>query len=273
MAERHGKTSVAVAGICGKMGMETAAAIHGHPGLELSLGIERPDHPLCGQVMKVDSADAGTPPAEVRVTDASSAALEGLRVLVDFSSAQAAPGHAGLCASKGVAFVCGVTGMNESGMEALRLASEKVAVLYSPNMSAGINLLARLVGETARRMSQGYDVEIVETHHKAKLDVPSGTAAMLARRAARARGENDNAIQVSRAAGSGRRREGAIAIHSLRGGDVAGEHCVSFIGVGETLTLSHRAHGRMAFARGVPLAIEFVSRAGPGFYTMEDVLG
>lgn len=272
MAENVERVSVAVAGICGRMGMETAGAILEDPAIELSLGLERPGHPLAGRTLNLETGDGSGRVVVVPVVEVSSADLAGVRVIVDFSAAAVAADYAELCASSGIAYVGGVTGLSESEMNKLRAAGERVPVVYSPNMSAGVSLLNWLVGETARRIPGGYDIEIVESHHKAKVDVPSGTAAMLARRAARARGDDEKVIEISRPPGGGKRDEGKITVHSLRGGDVAGEHQVSFIGVGETLTLSHRAHSRKAFARGVPPAIKFANRAGPGFYNMEDVL-
>jgi 4-hydroxy-tetrahydrodipicolinate reductase len=272
MSNRKDGIIVAVAGICGRMGREAAVAILDRPGMELRLGLERAGHPVCGRTIRIEPTVPDGSPAEVPVVDPSSGDLAGARVLVDFSSAEAAPGYAERCASMNVAYVGGVTGISEEGMETLRRAAERVAVVYSPNMSAGVNLLARLVEEAARSLPEGYDVEIVETHHRAKRDVPSGTAAMLARRAAEARGLDEGAIEISRPAGMGVRKPGAIAVHSLRGGDVVGDHTVSLFGLGETLTISHRAHSRRAFAGGVPPAVEFAFAAGPGFYSMDDVL-
>ncbi len=272
MSKRDSSIIVAVAGICGRMGREAAVAVLDRPGMKLGLGIEREDHPVCGHTVSLQPSTAGGAPVEVPVVDPSSAELARARVLVDFSCAEAAPVYAERCASMGIAYVGGVTGISAPGIEALRRASESVAVLLSPNMSAGVNTLARLVEEAARMLPGGYDLEIVETHHRAKRDVPSGTAAMLARRAAGARGADESAIEISRPAGLGTRSEGGITVHSVRGGDVVGEHVVSFIGVGETLTLSHRAHSRKAFAGGVPPAVEFVCSASPGLYSMDDVL-
>jgi 4-hydroxy-tetrahydrodipicolinate reductase len=267
MADKKAAISVAVAGICGRMGGQSAIAIIEDGRLDLVLGLEAPGHASIGGEIRVDSTDGSGRSASVPVVEASQEALEGISVLVDFSSAGAVAGHAQLCASAGAAYVGGVTGLDSTQMESLEAAGEEVPVVYSPNMSAGINLLSRLVRDAADMIPAGYDVEIVETHHKAKLDVPSGTAAMLAGRAAKG-----GAIEVSRPQGMGKRTTGAVAVHSLRGGDVVGEHEVRFIGMGETLTLSHKAHSRMAFARGVPPAVVFVSKAAPGFYSMEDVL-
>jgi 4-hydroxy-tetrahydrodipicolinate reductase len=272
MSNPAGNIIVAIAGICGRMGREAAVAVLDRPGMEVGFGIERAGHSRCGRALKIEPSDAAGAAAEVPVVASSSVDPAGVRVLVDFSCAEAVPGYAELCASAKVAYVGGVTGLSEAGMEALRRAAERVAVVYSPNMSAGVNLMARLVEEAARRLPEGYDLEIVETHHRAKRDVPSGTAAMLARRAAAARGVDEGAIEISRPAGFGVRSAGKITVHSLRGGDVVGDHAVAFIGLGETLTISHRAHSRRAFAGGVPPAVEFAAGAGPGFYSMEDVL-
>jgi 4-hydroxy-tetrahydrodipicolinate reductase len=263
---------VAVAGICGRMGRETAAVLLEDPAFELVLGLERLGHSMAGKMLDLETSGGGGLKGVVKVVAAESPNLQGVRVLVDFSTAEAAARHAKSCASGGTAAVIGVTALDDEQMETLRKASEKVAILYSPNMSTGVNLVARLVGEVARRLPGGYDIEIVEAHHRGKLDVPSGTAAMLARRAAEGRESSEEDIAVARPAGLGHRREGQIAVHSIRGGDVPGEHEVRFIGSGETLTVSHRAHSRKAFAQGVPRAVRFVDSAGPGYYTMDDVL-
>jgi 4-hydroxy-tetrahydrodipicolinate reductase len=272
MADLKKRIPVAIAGVCGRMGRETAVVVLEDPAFELVLGLERPGHPMAGKMLSLESPAGGGLSGSVKVVTEESPSLQGARVLVDFSTPEAAAHHCELCASAGIAAVIGVTALSEEQMEKLKKASEKVAVLYSPNMSAGVNLLARLVAEAARRLPAGYDIEIVEAHHRGKLDVPSGTAAMLAGRASEGRESPKSDVVISRPAGLGRRKEGEIAVHSIRGGDVPGEHEVKFIGVGESLTISHRAHSRRAFAQGVPRAIKFVFSAGPGFHTMDDVL-
>lgn len=267
MAGRRSEIRVVIAGICGRMGAQTAVAVLEDRRLELTAGFERPGHPALGVKTSIETTDGSGRAAKVPVAEASAEALKDVAVLVDFSSAQAAPGLAELCASCRTAYVGGVTGLTGAQMQRIQAASDRVAVIYSPNMSAGVNLLSKLVAEAAEKIPPGYDVEIVETHHKAKLDVPSGTAAMLAKRAAK-----DKKIEISRREGVVKRESGVVTVHSLRGGDVVGEHEVRFIGMGETVTLSHKAHSRMAFARGVPPAVVFASGAAPGLYTMEDVL-
>jgi 4-hydroxy-tetrahydrodipicolinate reductase len=254
------------------MGRETAIVILEDPAFELVLGLERPGHSMAGKMLDLEPPDGHAPKGHVRVVAADEPDLTGVRVFVDFSTAEAAAHHAEMCASFGTAAVIGVTALSEDQMQALKKASEKVAVLYSPNMSAGVNLVARLVAETARRLPGAYDIEIVEAHHRGKLDVPSGTAAMLARRAAESRKAKEEDVVISRAPGLGRRRSGEITVHSIRGGDVPGDHEVRFVGPGETLAISHRAHSRKAFAQGVPRAVRFVDSAAAGYYTMDDVL-
>jgi len=273
MSSASGVIPVALAGIGGRMGRETAVAILEDPALALVLGLEMPQHPAVGSTLEIAGGEGSGRTARVKVEAGPAGVdLSRAKVLVDFSCAEASPRYAELCADSGVSYVGGVTGLSQAQMEGLRRAAEKVAVVYSPNMSAGVNVLARLVGEAARLLREGYDVEIVESHHKGKADVPSGTAAMLAQRAASARGEDGSVVQVSRPGGTHKRGSREITIHSVRGGDVAGEHHVHFIGMGESVTLSHRAHSRRAFAKGVPAAVRFAAVAGPGFYGMDDVL-
>ena len=272
MRDLERRIPVAVAGICGRMGRETAAVILEDPAFELVLGLERPGHSMAGRMLEIESTEGQGLRGRIKVVASESPDLSEVRVFVDFSTAEGSAHHAEMCASAGTAAVIGVTALSEEQMQTLKKASEKVAILYSPNMSTGVNLVARLVAEAARRLPVAYDIEIVEAHHRGKLDVPSGTAAMLARRAAEGRESKEEDIVVSRPAGLGRRQGGEIAVHSIRGGDVPGDHEVRFIGSGETLAISHRAHSRKAFAQGVPRAVRFVDSAGPGYYTMDDVL-
>jgi 4-hydroxy-tetrahydrodipicolinate reductase len=168
----------------------------------------------------------------------------------------------------------GTTGLAPGQQAELRTLAQRTAILYSPNMSVGVNLAFRVLALMARALGDDYDVEITEIHHRMKKDAPSGTAAKMAEVIAEALGRDlDSAGVYGRHGLVGERGPKEIGIHALRGGDVAGEHTVAFVGLGERLELTHRAHTRDTFARGALRAIRFAATARPGLYSMADVLG
>jgi 4-hydroxy-tetrahydrodipicolinate reductase len=192
-------------------------------------------------------------------------------VVVDFTNPAGAAHHIGVCAQHGVPAVIGVTALHQDQMETIRKAAGRIAVVYAPNMSVGVNLLFRLVAETAGILDEGYDVEIVEMHHRMKKDAPSGTASKIAEivRNVRHAGREVHGRQGL----VGERNPQEIGLHALRGGDVVGEHTVIFAANGERLELTHKASSRRTFAAGVIRAIRFVTGQKPGLYDMKDVLG
>jgi len=259
-----------MAGACGRMGrriLELAAAaddieiagafdISPHAGSELVVGSEhgRP------QIITV-GRDAATEAAKADV-------------LIDFTVAEACLANVQAATAAGKPSVVGTTGLSEADRNALADCAERVPVVYAPNMSVGVNLLFKLTGQVARVLGLDYDIEITEIHHNQKKDSPSGTAARLAECAAEALGLDASAAVVhGRHGAPGPRPAREIGVHSLRGGDVVGEHTVVFVGRGERLELTHRAHSRDNFARGALRAARFVCSAAPGLYDMQDVLG
>jgi 4-hydroxy-tetrahydrodipicolinate reductase len=182
--------------------------------------------------------------------------------------------HARIAAEKGVAYIAGTTGMAECDEDVLREAAERIPVVYAANYSVGVTLLADLVRRTAARLGPEFDIEIVEMHHRHKVDAPSGTALALGRAAAKGRGVMLDEVAVRGRDGvSGAREKGTIGFAALRGGDVPGDHTVIFAGDGERLELSHRASGRDIFARGALRAALWAIGKEPGLYNMRDVLG
>lgn len=191
-------------------------------------------------------------------------------VAIDFSLPAATPAYATACARAGCALVSGVTGLDAAATAALDEAAQRVAILHGRNMSLGVNLLALALRTVATHLSAAdYDAEIHEWHHRSKRDAPSGTAWMLAEEIAAARGDP---LDVPKADRAGQRRAGTIGMAVSRGGDVAGEHTVTFAGDGERLELTHRAGGRDGFARGAVLAARWLVGRPPGRYQMSDVL-
>ncbi|MEE4211538.1 MAG: 4-hydroxy-tetrahydrodipicolinate reductase [Parvularcula sp.] len=194
-------------------------------------------------------------------------------VLIDFSSPEGAVLAAKACAEHGVPLVTGTTGLSDREQKTIAEAAERIPVVQSGNMSLGITLLRRLVAEAAEVL-EGFDIEILETHHRHKKDSPSGTALLLGEAAARARGSAlSEAARFTRHGRDAERRSGEIGFAVRRGGGVFGEHEVAFMSEGETVTLGHQALGRESFARGALAAAHWVEGRRPGLYGMDHVLG
>jgi 4-hydroxy-tetrahydrodipicolinate reductase len=201
-------------------------------------------------------------------------ALQNSDVLIDFTEAHASLANVAAAAAAGKAAVVGTTGLSEDDTAKLRACAGQVAIVFAPNMSVGVNLLFKLTAQVASVLGLDYNVEITEVHHNQKKDSPSGTAVRLAEKAAEGLGLNypaDAAFGREGLIGARPKRE--IGVHALRGGDVVGDHTVAFIGQGERIELTHRAHNRDTFARGALAAARFVAKATPGLYDMQDVLG
>jgi len=195
------------------------------------------------------------------------------QVLVDFSSPAALEANCDAAVAAGTPILIGTTGLEERHHWLIDQAAEQVAVLQTGNTSLGVNLLGWLVEQAAERLGPDWDIEIVETHHRMKLDAPSGTAMLLGEAAAKGRGVNLSQAAVRGRDGiTGKRLEGSIGFASLRGGTVAGDHAVHFLADDERLTLSHLAENRMIFARGAVKAAQWLAGRGPGRYTMREVL-
>ncbi len=194
-------------------------------------------------------------------------------VIVDFTAPDASVAHANMAAEKGVPIVVGTTGLTDEHIEQLRKAAEKTAVVWCANTSVGVTMLGQLVEDAVRALGEDWDIEIVEAHHKHKVDAPSGTALALGEAAARGRGVKlDDVAERGRDGITGPREDGAIGFAVMRGGDVVGEHSVIFYGEAERVEITHRALDRMVFARGAVRAGAWAARAKPGLYSMKDVL-
>jgi 4-hydroxy-tetrahydrodipicolinate reductase len=260
---------IAVLGAAGKMGRALVRAVADEPGGTLAAAVDRAGAPELGQDAGVL---AGLAAAAIPLRAALPAAGEA-DVWIDFSSAASAAAHAQAAAQAGAALVVGTTGLGAAERDQLGQAAARVPVVLSPNMSVGINVLLRLVAEAARALGPGYDLEIVETHHRHKRDAPSGTALRLAEALAEATGRNlEKTARYARHGDVGARTAQEIGLQTLRGGDVVGDHTVFFLGLGERIEITHRASSRETFARGaVRAALWLVGRA-PGLYDMRDVL-
>jgi 4-hydroxy-tetrahydrodipicolinate reductase len=213
---------------------------------------------------------AGVGTIGVAMSADAASGLLGADVVIDFSTAAAVPNLLHLAARAGVAVVSGTTRLDATGERVLDDAAHQIPVLWSPNTSVGVHVLAEIAAYAARHLGPGFDVEIVETHHRAKVDAPSGTAARLADAVREAR--KDLRPVHGREGNVGPRDKDEIGIFAVRGGDVIGDHTIHLLGPGERLELTHRATSRDLFARGALRAARFLAGKPPGRYTMADVL-
>lgn len=266
---------VVLIGAGGRMGLALTRGIlrKSVPGLRLAGAVDLWDCPLRGQ-----DAGRAAGEGEAGVTIGTDLAPFAGRadVVVDFSGARGTAGNAPRCAEWGLPMVIGTTGLDAEGMAAIEAAARKVAVVHAPNMSLGINLLLELTRQAAAVLrDRGYDVEIVERHHRHKKDAPSGTALALGREAASGMGWSlpDVARNGREGVSKTDRPEKEIGFHAVRGGDFVGDHTVIFATEGECIELSHRATHRDTLARGALLAAAWIPGKPAGLYSMRDVLG
>jgi 4-hydroxy-tetrahydrodipicolinate reductase len=240
-------------------------------GCALAGGVARPGSAALGQ----DIGElAGIGPLGIAVGDSPEQLLRDSDVAIEFTTAAATAGHAALAARLGKPLVIGTTGLAHIEDSAVRDAATRVPIVLAANTSLGINLLLGLVDEVARRLGPDWDIEIVEMHHRGKVDAPSGTALALGRAAAAARGVAFDEVAVRGRDGiTGPRRAGAIGFAAIRGGDNIGEHHVIFAGSGERLELTHSATDRGIYAKGAVRAALWLAGRPPGLYGMKDVLG
>lgn len=262
--------SICVAGACGRMGRRILELASAMEDITIGGAFDLPE--MSGREVQVFSAE-GTPQSVVVGGDGPSK-FKNADVLIDFTTAESCIGNVHAAAESGLSVVIGTTGLNVQQVESLRALSRNTAIVYAPNMSVGVNLLFKLAEEVAAILGLAYNAEIVEIHHNQKKDSPSGTAVRLAEQVARGLGLNyPEDICFGREGLIGARPERQIGVHALRGGDVVGEHTVSFIGCGERVELTHKAHNRDNFAQGALLAARYAATASPGLYDMQDVLG
>ena len=219
-----------------------------------------------------ESADAAVKGTATSSGDPA-AALRGADVAIEFALPQATAANLAACVAAKRPLVIGTTGHDEPQRDQIAAAAREIAIVMAPNMSLGVNLLLKLVELTAGKLDAGYDIEIFEAHHRNKKDAPSGTALALGEAAAAGRGVKLSDVAEHPRDGIGpARARGAIGFSVVRGGDIVGDHTVTFAGVGERLELTHRASDRLAFARGAVLAARWLVGRPPGLYSMQDVL-
>jgi 4-hydroxy-tetrahydrodipicolinate reductase len=261
---------LAVAGSSGRMGRALIEAVLGASDLKLAAALEQKGNAHVGK----DAGELVGAPGGVRVGDDVARAVAGADVFIDFTRPEGTIAHVAACRQQGVNMVIGTTGFGDAQQKEIAAAARDVAIVMSPNFSVGVNVAYRLLEVAARALDRGYDVEIVEAHHRHKVDAPSGTALRMGEVVARALGRDLKKHAVfGREGVTGERKDETIGFATVRGGDLVGDHTVMFIGAGERLEISHRASSRANFARGALRAARFVATKKNGLFDMADVLG
>jgi 4-hydroxy-tetrahydrodipicolinate reductase len=258
---------VAIAGASGRMGQTLIEAVAASADFVLAAAFDVPGSASIGSDA---TAFLGRPGGVVVGTDAR-AALAASEVLIDFTRPQGTLAHLALCRELGIAAVVGTTGFDAAQKAQVAAHAEHIAIVMAPNMSVGVNVVMKLIDVAARSLAEGFDVEIVETHHRMKVDAPSGTALRMGEVVAAAQGKSlDSCAVYDR---DGERRRGSIGFASLRGGDIVGDHTVLFAGAGERIEITHRSTSRATYAEGSLRAARFVLARKSGLFDMDQVLG
>ncbi len=260
-----------VTGAAGRMGSRIINILSTTDGFGLGGAVEKQGNAAVGQ----DAGQAaGIAPTGVKITDDIAAALRGGDVLIDFTFPEVSLGHLKACAEQGKAAVIGSTGFSKEQLAEVNTYVKKIPCVLSPNMSVGVNVCFKVLADLAKILGPEFDAEIVEWHHRLKKDAPSGTAVRMGEVVAKALGRDyQKAAKYHREGMTGVRTNEEIGMQTVRGGDIVGEHTVYFIGMGERIELTHRAHTRDMFARGAVRAAKWVVGKKPGLYDMQDVLG
>ena len=260
---------IVIAGCSGRMGHALLEAVFADADLVLHGALDRPGNPQLGR----DAGEQFGSVSGVQLTDDIDAALKNADVLVDFTRTEASMAYLASCQQHGVKMIIGTTGFSAEQKLAIELAAKQTPIVFAPNMSVGVTLLINLVQAAAKVLHSGYDIEILEAHHRHKVDAPSGTALRLGEAAASALGRNlEECAVYGREGVTGERDPSTIGFATVRGGDVVGDHTVLFAGTGERVELTHKASSRATFALGALRAAKFLSSKQHGLFDMQDVL-
>ncbi len=265
------KMRIVVAGASGRMGKTLIEAVAGSGDAVLAAALDVPGSPGLGR----EAAEfMGRASGVTVASDIEAAVAGGADFLIDFTRPEGTLAHLAACARHGVKMVIGTTGFDAAGRAAIEAAAGSLAIVFAPNMSVGVNLTLKLIELAASVLQQGYDVEIIESHHRLKVDAPSGTALRMGEVVAKALHRDHDAVAVHGREGvTGVRKDETIGYASIRGGDGVGDHTVMFLGQGERIEVTHRASSRMTYAQGALRACRFLQARQSGLYDMQDVLG
>jgi 4-hydroxy-tetrahydrodipicolinate reductase len=260
---------IAVAGASGRMGRMLIDAIAEAPDMVLAGALDIAGSPSLGQ----DAGAFSGKPTGVAIAADLPQGMGEAQFLIDFTRPEGTLKHLAYCAEHGIKMIIGTTGFDDAGKAAIRAAAEKTAIMLSPNMSVGVNVTLKLLEMAAKALSEGYDVEIIEAHHRHKVDAPSGTALKMGEVIADALGRDLKQCAVyGREGVTGERDPSTIGFATIRGGDIVGDHTVLFAGTGERIEISHKSSSRVTYAHGALRAARFLASKTSGLYDMQDVL-
>jgi 4-hydroxy-tetrahydrodipicolinate reductase len=264
------KTRIGIVGAGGRMGRMLIESTLKDDQVVLGAVFDIPGSPAVGKT----AGELVGMASDVRVQDDLAAGLANIDCLIDFTRPQGTLVHLELCRQAGVAMVIGTTGFESEGKEKIAAAAADVPVVFAPNMAVGVNVAFKLLDLAARILNQGYDIEVVEAHHRMKIDAPSGTALRMGEVIADALGRRlEDCAVYGREGVTGERDPSTIGFATVRGGDIVGDHTVMFCGIGERVEITHKASSRMPYALGSLRAARFLAAKQRGLFDMQDVLG
>ncbi len=265
-----GKIKIAIAGSNGRMGRTLLETVFQSDDLALHAALEHTSSGLLGK----DAGELFGAACGIKISADVAAALRGADVLIDFTRPEGTLHHIEICRKLGVNMVIGTTGLNAQQKAQLGAAAQHIGIVFAPNMSVGVNLVFKLLETASRVLAQGYDIEIIEAHHRHKVDAPSGTALGMGEVIAKTLGRDLKKCAVYGREGiTGERDPSTIGFATVRGGDIVGDHTVLFAGTGERIEITHKASSRATFAMGALRAARFLKANKAGLYDMQDVLG
>ena len=261
---------IAIAGATGRMGKMLIEAVLNSPDAQLVGALEHDSCPLIGE-------DAGAflgKKTGVAITADITKALSDAEFLIDFTRPEGTMAHLAVAQKTGSKMIIGTTGLSPEQIDGLKKASANLAIVFAPNMSVGVNATFKLLEIAAKMLNEGYDIEIIEAHHRHKVDAPSGTALRMGEVIADALGEKlDDVAVYAREGHTGERKAGSIGFATIRGGDIVGDHTVLFAGDGERIEISHKSSSRQSYAQGSLRAARYLQNQSSGLHDMQDVLG
>ncbi len=262
---------IAVAGAAGRMGRALIQAVRDADGMELGAATERAESSLLGG----DAGEvAGVGKLDVKLVASLAEVVNDFDVIIDFTAPAATMAHLEVCLAHGKHMVIGTTGLDDAQKQALKDGADRIGIVFAPNMSVGVNLCFKLLDIAARVLGDGVDIEVIEAHHRHKVDAPSGTALRMGEVVADALGRDLKECAVyGREGVTGERDRQTIGFETIRAGDIVGEHTVMFAALGERVEITHKASSRMTFANGAARASGWIAEKGKGLYDMQDVLG
>ncbi|WP_332672421.1 4-hydroxy-tetrahydrodipicolinate reductase [Aromatoleum sp.] len=261
---------IAIAGASGRMGRMLIEASLKDPGVTLAAAFDHPGTPFIGR----DAGELVGASCGVAIGDDARAAIAAADCVIDFTRPEGTLAHLALARDLGKSIVIGTTGFAAAEKEAIAAAAKSIPVVFAPNMAVGVNAVFKLLEVAARILDEGYDVEVIEAHHRFKVDAPSGTALRMGEVVARELGRDlDDCAIYGRQGVTGERKPETIGFSTIRGGDVVGDHTVLFAGIGERIEITHKSGSRMPYASGSLRAARFLAGKSSGLFDMQDVLG